>query len=57
MEQGRAGYHFPLDNDLISVSLYKPQLAKNHMQSLASSPLVVERRGRKHTATVLADDT
>ena len=45
------------DNDLISVSLYKPQLAKNHMQSLASAPLVVERRGRKHTATVLADGT
>ena len=29
------------DNDLISVSLYKPQLAKNHMQSLASSPLLL----------------
>ena len=29
------------DNDLISVSLYKPQLAKNHMQSLASFPLLL----------------
>lgn len=29
------------DNDLISVSLYKSQLAKNHMQSLASSPLLL----------------
>ena len=29
------------DNDLIRVSLYKPQLAKNHMQSLASFPLLL----------------
>ena len=46
------------DNDLISVSLYKPQLAKKSYAVIGIiPPLVVERRGRKHTATVLADGT
>ena len=35
------------DNDLISVSLYKPQLAKNHMQSLAAAPLLLNAGAEK----------